>query len=533
MDADDGMDRLARKGLAEGLSDDEIYELLIDHDVPRDKAESILDDVKNALSTSEKNAREALADQTPDMSESSDAPDNNEDNDAGNGAQEKFEEAFAEEVDEQPSDDSSTTDEAGGFEELDTTPASGSGDGAKSFNEFKEDIGQEETSESGIFSKLTGLFSSTGDETEKDETISSETKEEISEEESPSPREQPPENPDWDAEALKELAREAIDKGLAEEEILSLFIDHGVPESYTKQLLENAKQERDDKTELTQQQDSNEQAEESSDDKADELTEDDESSEDSLEDLGEDSETDTDGEKAFEEAFEEDESEEVREQKETRTDSEDKTQSASKTAKTSTNQGTKGQKRRNTKQSSKPNVSAAKLDQETLQAMAQHGIAKGFDRDELVEFFQNHGVEKKRAMRVISTVLPSNNQNTQGRKKSEHEGRTETSEAKDAVAVQKQEQVTTAKDEDESFMSDMDKDQESLKVGRIYLTGRKPSYGRMRVRGLQDITGNEFESGGRTGFIDLSDTEEHIGGEEDSSADDSQQVGNDRIREQA
>ena len=167
MDADDGMDRLARKGLAEGLSDDEIYELLIDHDVPRDKAESILDDVKNALSTSEKNAREALADQTPDMSESSEAPDN----DAGNGAQEKFEEAFAEEVDEQPSDDSSTTDEAGGFEELDTTPASGSGDGAKSFNEFNEDIEQEETSDSAIFSMLTDLFSSTLDVTAKAKTL--------------------------------------------------------------------------------------------------------------------------------------------------------------------------------------------------------------------------------------------------------------------------------------------------------------------------------------------------------------------------
>ena len=51
----------------------------------------------------------------------------------------------------------------------------------------------------------------------------------------------------------------------------------------------------------------------------------------------------------------------------------------------------------------------------------------------------------------------------------------------------------------------------------------------MRVKGLQDITKKDFESGERQGFIDLSDTEEHIGSD-NKQATDSGQVGDDRIR---
>jgi hypothetical protein len=546
MDAGDDMDRLARKGLAEGLSDAEIFELLTDHDIPRDEAESILEDVKDALSTSERSAREALVDQTPDVSSEQESSEQTD-------AEDAFEEAFAEGV--EPDDSSPITAgeqsdavaENSAFDNNDPTPSL---EEDQSFDDFTAEIEKddEETSE-GIFSKLTSLFTSNGktigqdDEDHRDDTA--QMGQGLRDDHGSEDEQEPPEEDhDWDEEALKELAQEAIDKGLAEEEILSLFMDHGVPESYTKQLLADAKQERDEnqdkehKVETAADSASSEDAQAESNgmpsDSSDEIdtSESNDINDLELDDLTEEEPGQETSEQSFEEAFDGDvdaakpdatvKAQDKAKQQGERAGGNDASAQDDEKVKRSASQ----KRRTNT-------VSADQLDQETLQAMAQHGIAKGFDRDELVSFFKDHGVEEDRAVRVINTVLPSDNHNTQGRKKSEHEGHTELSEAKDAVAVQKQEQVTTAKDEEESFMSDMDKSKESLKVGRIYLTGRKPSYGRMRVRGLQDITGNEFESGSRKGFIDLSDTDEHIGSDGDQAVDESQQVEKDRIREES
>lgn len=490
MGVGDEQERLVKKGLAEGLNDDEIQELLVDHGVASDESTNVLSEVKKSIRSGGQTARESLTSKAPHTKQDSETQSSN------------------------TGPDSKTRATDDDFTSLDPV----------------EDTDSD--SDRGIFSRLTGLFSSSGSDpgkldTAKDnppETRSNESSSEPTSEEQSQTLEEAAEKHDWDEDALTDLANEAINKGLAEREILRLFVDHGVPERFTKELLERLKESIDtvdgegDSTEgdTNTEQGTNSSKPESPDE-GDHGRTDEEETRDSRDQAQQiKPEEASKSSESFEDVFEED--------PEQISDGSDKIDVSEPEDHRVSEQPSK---EATDDSGSTASQDTDELDEETLQAMVQHGIAKGFNRKELLDFFADHDIDEARAKKAISSVNPSH-QNTQGRKKSEHEGNTATAEQKDAVAVQKQDQVTGGK-EDDTFMGGMDKSQENLKVGRVYLTGRKPSYGRMRVKGLQDITKKDFESGERQGFIDLSDTEEHIGSD-NKQATDSGQVGDDRIR---
>ena len=128
MSADVDLERLARRGLAEGLSDDEILELFSDHGVDTDTAEETLESVKDNADIDD---RDNPLDELDDFSEPNDAPTQDDASLNTESGDEAFDEAF--------NNDDDTMDD------------------------LKEDDGN-------VFSKLTSWFG--GDEDTEDEDTS-------------------------------------------------------------------------------------------------------------------------------------------------------------------------------------------------------------------------------------------------------------------------------------------------------------------------------------------------------------------------
>jgi hypothetical protein len=433
MSADVDLERLARRGLAEGLSDDEILELFSDHGVDTDTAEETLEAVKDNADID----RDNPLDELDDFSEPTDEPEAKPADNPAND--ETFDEAF---------NDDNTMDD------------------------LKED-------DYNVFSKLTSWF--TGDKDDEPGGVDDELDdlEPIDDEavgdeafDDDITLDDEPETPSADdIDDLKDIAREALNKGLNDEKIISLFTDHGIDDDQAHTILNDVKTKHDAQPQQEEQAQS-------------------QSQENTAQSTG---------------------SKDTIEPKHTTTTQQPDNQSDSQDG-----------------QATKTNNALRKL--------AREGIDKGLNDDELIAFFTNNGLTEDQAVNVIEAerdrpvqrqTTTSSEQassstdevHTVGKERHKHRGQHQTeSDVKERDAINVQKEASYTKNEDnvttttteqsadgtDAFMAGMDKEQEHLEVGRIFLTGRKPSYGRMHVSGLSDLVDREVETQGRTGFIDLS-----------------------------
>lgn len=496
MSADVDLERLAQRGLAEGLSDDEIVEVFHDHGVDEETARETLSDVKDQADVTDHPGHEL--DDLDGFEEDLDDTDDAEREFSQRGEfNDDFTEAFRDDEDD--------------FEDLEGLT--------------------EEPGDTSVFSQLTSWF--TGDseaeetveedaEPDKDDDLSEDIDslgsiEAADDQDEGHGEEGEEEDKDIDiSDDLLSLAREAVSQGLREDQIHSIFTDHGISDDKADTILAELKESDD----IPPADDQSSEDEETSEE---ETTQPDTVTEDSAED---EDEEDTEHDTADE----------------TRPDEE------------------QGHEPDTTPIDEDDSISNANA----LHQLAKEGIEKGLSDDELIAFFTNNGLTDDQAKAVIEAERgrPVNEQQLKAKRqrrqatrenaqtnqgtpqqarqnrpqqaqgqpqsqaesqrgqqsqpqqpaqevtthgKAKHEQKRsagEQTEARDAVTVQKE--VSYAPDdEDDAFMSDIDKDRKSLEVGRIFLTGRKPSHGRMRVEGLHDLVDREVHTSGRDSFMDI------------------------------